>query len=226
MLLVFYQEGMRKAILYSVVPLILFVSYKYQYRDAYQLGFNYSLSNHFLSVRRVLLPSMTDYNSNLYILFFSGMLNLLFCLLMTYMVFARYFIPQDQKAFALMLGLFLIYFLVPATGLGSGMNIHERLIIPFLAIFIHVTKEKQLDRRPIILFAGLLLVNIWLFHYYYETKGPDYRNPLLNKEPTGFSMSAAQDIIKGKPVDAIDSEFFTSGLVEFKQCLGRVGICN
>jgi hypothetical protein len=159
---------------------------------------------------------MTDYNSNLYILIFSGVLNLFFFLFMAYMVVARYFVPRDQKAFLLILGLLVIYFLVPATVSGSGVNIHERLIIPFFAIFIHLTKAKHLDRRPVVVFTGLLLVNIGLFHYFYESKGPDYRNPLLNKEPTGFSKNAAQDIINGKPVDAIDADVFTSGLVGHK----------
>ena len=172
MLLVFYKEGMRKTIVYSIIPLILFVSYKYQFNSgAYHAGFNYSLSNHFLSIRRVLLPSMTDYNSQLYILLFSGALNLLFCLLMTYLLLTGYFIPQDRKALALTLGLFFIYFLVPATIFNSGTNIHEKLIIPFLAIFIYVTTEKRLDRRLIVVFTGLLLVNIALVHHYYEIKG-------------------------------------------------------
>lgn len=217
MLLVLYKEGVRKAILYSVIPMILFVSYKYQYSDAYHIGFNYDLENHILSIRRLLLPSMTDDNSNLYILLFSGLLNLLFLSFVTYMLFARYFIPQDQKAFALMLGLLVIYLLVPATVSGSGSNIHERLIVPFLAIAIHLTKEKPLDRRPIVLFTGLLLVNIWLYHFYYGVKGPDYRNPLLNKEATGSFMNAAQDILNGKPVDAIDVKVFTTGLIGIKQ---------
>jgi len=49
-------------------------------------------------------------------------------------------------------------------------------------------------------------------------EAPDYRDPLLNKVPAGFSMKAAQDIIDGKPIDAIDSaNIFTTGLIAIKQ---------
>jgi hypothetical protein len=196
---------------------MLFVSYKFQYKDAYNIDFRYGLTLHFLSVRRLLLPSMTDYHSNLYILLFSGLLNLLFCLYIGYMIFAGFFFPRDEKSFALLVALAIIYFLVPSQIAGSGVLINERLVLPFLAILIHVARVKTLDRRPIILFTALVVVNIGLFHHYYEVKGPDYRNALLNKEWTDLSMRGAQDIIEEKPVDAIDSAvIYTTGLVGTK----------
>src|SRR5205085_10069947 len=57
MFLVLFKEGLRRAILYAVVPFALLISYKLQYVDLYNNNFEYSLLNHFLSVRRVLLPS-------------------------------------------------------------------------------------------------------------------------------------------------------------------------
>jgi hypothetical protein len=216
MLLVLYKEGILRTALYSIIPFIFLASYKYQYHDAYHIEFNYSLLNHFLSVRRMLLPSMTDYHSPLSILLFSGALNLLFCLFMAYLIVAGYFVPQDKKTYLVTLGLLVVYFLVPATLPGSGINLQERLVIPFLAFFIHITKEKHFNRLPVVLYTAAVLANIWILHYFFAIKGPDYRNPLLNKEPMDLSASAAEDILNGKHVDLITVDFFTSGLVDKK----------
>ena len=217
MLLVLYKEGVRRTFFYSIIPFVLLVSYKSQYHNAYQIEFEYGFLNHFLSVRRMLLPSITDYNSTLSILIFSASLNFLFCAFAVYAVCAGYFVPQDRRAVLLILGLLAVYFLVPATLPGSGDDIHERLVIPFLAIFIHVAKERRLERWPVVLYAAAVLINIGICHHFYAIKGPDYRNPLLNKEPTGLWMNAAEDILSGKPVDLIDTELFTSGLVDKKR---------
>jgi hypothetical protein len=241
MFYILFKFGIRKTILISIVPFLLLVSYKLTNINLHEVSGDYGFINHILSIRRVLLPSLVD---NYYIdrvpqYYFSSGLNLVYMLSVLFL-FWKYKKEKILKSniYKLIIYFILIYFLVPASLEGSGLNIHERLIVPFVIFSLSSMKYKD-DKIPIIFtFIGIFVAINLIFsqekydfeiykdygqyHCQSSENGGNYRmkSAITNRAVIGRSAFLAESIINRKTVDSIELpgnyNFFQSSIVKMK----------
>ena len=142
------------------------------------------------------------------------------------------------NSYKLILYFTLIYFLVPASLAGSGLNIHERLIIPFVIFSLSSMKYKN-DKIPIIFtFIGVFVAINLLFsqekynfdiykdygeyHCQLSEGGGKYgmKSAITNRAVIGRSAFLAESIINKKTVDSIELPpgygFFSAFIAKMK----------
>lgn len=241
MCFVLFHFGLRKAILVGVTPFILLVSYKLTNINYHEVGGDYGFINHILSVRRVLLPSLVDnyYLDRIYQYIFSSGVNALFVLSILALAW-KYHKEKllTWRVYKIILFFIAIYFVVPASFAGSGLNIHERLIIPFLIFTLSYIKYKN-DKLTIIfsLIALLVSMNLVFSQYKYDfniykdygdyhcrlsENGSEYgiKSVITNRAIIGRSAFLAESIIEKKSVDNIKLPsgygFFSASISKMK----------
>jgi hypothetical protein len=144
----------------------------------------------------------------------------------------------NSTSYKLILFFVLIYFLVPASVVGSGLNIHERLIIPFVILSLSSIQYKD-NKIPIIfsLLGLLVAVNLLIsqekydfenykdygqYHCQLSENRADYgiKSPITNRAVIGRSAFLAESIINKKTVDSVEMPsgygFFQSSIVKMK----------
>ena len=126
---------------------------------------------------------------------------------------------------------------MPATLKGSGTNIHERLIIPFIFIFAYHMRTTTLLKTPFMLICLLLSINLLISQEFYDfsnrdTEQKDVSNSasqtinlnqeqkagiLYNRIPIGRSSFLAKDMIAQKDLDHIkippEYRLFTTSII-------------
>lgn len=241
MFYILFKFGIRKTFLISIVPFLLLVSYKLTNINYHEVGGDYGFINHILSIRRVLLPSLVDnyYIDRVFQYYFSSSLNLVYMLSVLFL-FWKYKKEKILKpnSYKLILYFTLIYFLVPASLAGSGLNIHERLIIPFVIFSLSSMKYKN-DNIPIIFtFIGVFVAINLLFsqekynfdiykdygeyHCQLAEEGGKYgmKSAITNRAVIGRSAFLAESIINKKTVDSIELPpgygFFSASIAKMK----------
>ncbi|MDC3216544.1 hypothetical protein OAU40_01625 [Candidatus Pseudothioglobus singularis] len=241
MFYILFTFGIRKTILISIVPFLLLVSYKLTNINYHGIGGDYGFINHILSIRRVLLPSLVDqyYVDRIPQYYFSSSLNLVY-MLSVLAVFWKYTKEKILKSdsYKLILYLIMIYFLVPASIAGSGLNMHERLIIPFVIFSLSAMKYKQDKISIIFTFIGILVAINLLFsqekydfdiykdygqyHCQLSEDGGKYgiKSVITNRAVIGRSAFLAESIINKKEVDSVvmpqGYRFFSASIVKWK----------
>jgi hypothetical protein len=241
MIFILHKFGLKTALSYSFLPFLLLISYKVNNYDFHRVGGDYGMLNHILSIRRVLLPAIVDtyYVDRIWQYFFSSIVNLTYLLaslFFFYKLIKEKMYTQDARLLLIMLILF--YFLVPASLPGSGLNIHERLIIPFLIFLLY---EVNINSQSIkILFALIaLFVSINLLYSQHISIPDKYRvhseytcnslngesshnlkNPLTNRSPIGRSVFFSEKIVDKENVDDIIipdlTVLFTASISKYK----------
>ena len=241
MLYILFKFSIRKTILISIAPFLLLVSYKLTNINLHGVGGSYGFINHILSIRHVLLPSLVD---NYYIdripqYYFSSGLNLAYMASVLFL-FWKYIKEKilNSSSYKLILFFVLIYFLVPASIVGSGLNIHERLIIPFVIFSLSSIQYKD-NKIPIIFSCLGLLVSVNLlisqekydfeiykdygqYHCQLSVDRANYgiKSPITNRAVIGRSAFLAESIINKKMVDSVEMPsgygFFQSSIVKMK----------
>jgi hypothetical protein len=242
MCFIFYHFGIKKAFLVGIAPFVLLVSYKLTNINYHEVSGDYGLINHILSIRRLLLPSLVDnyYLDRIYQYIFSSGINALYLISVLTLAW-KYHKSKilNWKIYKLILFFLVIYFLVPASISGSGLNIHERLIIPFLIFVISYIRYE--DNKLIIIFSfiGILVaINLIISQYKYDVNiykdygqyhcklsanGADYglKSPLTNRAIIGRSVYLAESIIDNKKVDSIKFPsgygFFSASIAKMKE---------
>ncbi len=241
MIYVVYKYGIKYTFLLSIMPALLLLTYKLNHQAFYIVGGDYGFINHILSIRRVLLPSLVDtyyYDRvNQYIL--SSLINLFYLVVVS---FSCYITVKEQKGITKLKRLFVflvaVYFLLPASLPGSGLNIHERLIVPF---FIFIISEVNINRKwfkcvfsfiTLLTAANLLysqdvaINETYRIHSEYTCdslrghSGHDLKTPITNRAPIGRSVYFAEKMLNGDPVDEIiipkDTMLFAASIAKYK----------
>jgi hypothetical protein len=248
MFYILYRFGIRKTILFSIVPFLLLVAYKMTNIDYHGVNWGYGFIEHILSIRRVLLPSLVDthYIDRVSQYYFSSSLNLAYVLSILFL-FWKYKEDKIIKAdsYQLVLYFIIIYFLVPSSLPGSGLNIHERLIIPFVIFSLSYFKYRN-DRIPVIFaFIGIFVaINLLLSQekynpeiykdyteYYCQLSERDNKNGMksviTNRATIGRSALLAESIIDKRMVDSIEipvgNIFFSASIVKMKDSNPYIG---
>jgi hypothetical protein len=242
MVYILFRLGLKNTVLISVVPLLLLVSYKLTNVNYHEVSGNYNFINHIFSIRRVLLPSLVDnyYVDRVYQYYFSSALNLAYMFGVLFL-FLRYKKEEliNSNSYKLVLFFAIIYFLVPSSLPGTGLNIHERLIIPFVIFSLSSIKYKNNNVSILFSFLGVLVaINLLIsqekydfsiyknydkYHCLMSRDGANYgiKSPITNRSVIGRSAFLAEQIISRKSIDEIVlpeqyANFFSASIVKMK----------
>jgi len=232
MLFILYRYGFKTTVILSVIPFVLLVTYKLQYTDYHSIAASYDVWIHIMSLRRVLLPIMVDVNYYPVQYFFAAIVNFLYAFGLGFLLL-QILRKEDKQNVVLFALVFLFYMLFPRSLDGSGVNIHERLIVPFLIFVLFLTKNVSF--KPVFVKLNLLIAiyavgNFYISQLNFDYENYDYfsyintaenNNPLINRMPVGNTIFKARHMINNAHCDTLSYpipglQFFASSIVTFK----------